>query len=285
MNNKVAGESRRHREFIKKLIVTIILALGAIVMVMPVVWMLSTSFKLETEVFRFPIEWIPANPTIDNYIKAFTQFNYSYWYMNTIRNAIIIVVSTLIVSSLSGYAFAKINFKFKNVIFLMYIAALMIPQEVRLIPQFILYRTLGLTNTMWAVVLPWMLFTGFSIFFMRQAFMVIPDELVEAAKIDGAGIFRIYSQICLPLVKTSLIALGVLSFTWGWNDYTGPLVYISDSKKQVLSVGIASFRAQYATNFALQMAGATLALVPVIVVYLIGQRYFVEGIASSGIKG
>ncbi len=268
-----------------KTIRTILLTIGAIAMISPVAWMVSTSFKFEPDVFRFPIEWIPSNPTLSNYEKVLTGFEYDKWYFNTTRNTLLIVASTLAVSSMAGFAFAKLNFKFKNVIFMMYLAALMIPAEVRLIPQFIMYRNLGLTDTMWAVVLPWMLFTGFSIFFMRQAFMVVPNELMEAAKIDGCGYLRIYSIICLPLVKTSLVALAVLSFTWGWNDYTGPLVYISTSSKQVLSVGIASFKAQYAANYAMQMAGATLALIPVICMYLVGQKHFVEGIASAGIKG
>lgn len=169
--------------------------------------MVSTSFKHENQVFRFPVEWIPSDPTIENYIRALTEFNFMAWYFNTARNTILIVVSTLIVSSMAGYAFAKLNFKGKNFIFLLYISALMIPAEVRIIPQFILYRNLGLTNTFWAVVLPWMLFTAFSIFFMRQAFMVVPDELIEAAKIDGCSPFGIYYKVCLPLVKIPVYLL------------------------------------------------------------------------------
>lgn len=270
---------------VMKILLTVLLIIGACIMITPVVWMLSTSFKAESEVFRFPIEWIPHEPSFRNYIKVFEEFPYLTWYVNTIRNTILVVISTIVVSSMSGFAFAKLQFKFKEPIFMMYLAALMIPGEVRLIPQFLMYKWMGITNTMWAVTLPWMLFTGFSIFFMRQAFMVVPDELIEAAEIDGCGVFKIFSVICLPLVKASAVALGVLAFTWGWNDYTGPLIYISDTAKQVLSVGIASFKAQYASNYALQMAGATMALIPVIGVYLMGQKHFVEGIAGTGIKG
>ncbi|ONI43330.1 ABC transporter permease [Candidatus Epulonipiscioides gigas] len=277
--------SIQNKKLLAKIFKTILLSIGAIVMVSPVLWMLSASFKYEADVFRFPIEWIPSNPTIQNYIKIFAETDYINWYINTARNTIIIVLSTLVVSSMAGFAFAKINFKFKNIIFMLYLTALMIPAEIRLIPQFVLYKNLNLINTMWAVVLPWMLFTGFSIFYMRQAFMVVPDELIEAAKIDGCSIFKIYMHICLPLIKSALVALAVLAFTWGWNDYTGPLVYIRDTDKQVLSVGIASLQTMYGANYALQMAGATLGLVPIIVIYLLGQKHFVEGIASSGIKG
>lgn len=268
-----------------KIIKTAILGLGGILMLMPVVWMVSTAFKFEADVFAFPIQWIPERATLNNFTKVFEQFPYWNWYLNTFRNTLLIVTFGLLFASMSGFAFAKINFKGKNIIFLIYISGMMIPGELRLIPQFFMYRNLGIMNTMWAVILPWIFFVGFSIFFMRQAFMAIPNELIEAAKIDGCSLFGIYSKICVPLVKSSFIALGILTFTWGWNDYTGPMIYISDINKQVLSVGIASFKAQYSANYALQMAGATLALVPIILVYLIAQKYLIEGVASSGIKG
>lgn len=271
--------------FIGKVIKTCILAGIGILMVAPVIWMVSTSFKLEGEVFNFPIQWIPLHPTLSNYIKTFTAFPYLNWYINTARNTFIIVVTSLLFSSMSGFAFAKLDFKGKNIIFMLYISALMIPGEIRLIPQFLLFKKIGILNTMWAPILPWAMFIGFSIFFMRQAFTAVPDDMIEAAKIDGCGVVGIYATICLPLVKSPLVALGILTFTWGWNDYTGPMIYIQDLTKQVLSVGIASFKAQYSANYALQMAGASMALIPVIVVYLVAQKYFIEGIASTGIKG
>ncbi|MFI3175241.1 MAG: carbohydrate ABC transporter permease [Bacillota bacterium] len=271
--------------FLIKLIKTILLGLVAVVMVAPVVWMVSTSFKVEGEVFRFPIQWIPENITFTNYEKTFTAFPYINWYLNTARNTVIIVTFGLFFASMAGFSFAKLNFKGKNLIFMLYISALMIPAEIRLIPQFLFYKQVGLLNTMWAAILPWMFFVGFSIFFMRQSFMSVPDELMEASKIDGCGYWGMYATISLPLIKSSMIALGILTFTWAWNDYTGPMIYIQDLQKQVLSVGIASFKAQYSANYALQMAGASMALVPIIVVYLVAQKYFIEGIASSGIKG
>lgn len=264
---------------------TIVMVLLACVMIVPVVWMMSTSLKFESEVFNFPIEWIPKEITWSNYVSAFTNFPYISWYVNTFRNTFLIVASILTVSSMAGYAFAKLRFRGHNILFFCYIAALMVPSEVRLIPQFLLYRNLGIINTMWAVVLPWMLFTGFSIFLMRQAFMAVPNELLEAAQIDGCNYYRQYFSIALPLIKSSLITLGILAFTWGWNDYTGPMIYINDLNKQVLSVGIAAFKTQYSANYALQMAGATVALVPIIIVYLIAQKHLIEGVASSGVKG
>lgn len=267
------------------IIKSIIMGILACVMLVPVVWMMSTSLKYESDVFSFPIEWIPSEITWSNYTSAFTKFPYINWYMNTFRNTILIVLSILIISSMAGYAFAKLRFRGSKVLFLAYVAALMVPSEVRLIPQFLLYRNLGLINTMWSVVLPWMLFVGFAIFLMRQAFMGVPNELLEAAQIDGCNYYQQYYKIALPLIKSSLITLGILAFTWGWNDYTGPMIYINDLDKQVLSVGIAAFKTQYSSNFALQMAGATVALVPIIIVYLIAQKYLIEGVAASGIKG
>lgn len=268
-----------------KIGLTAILAFVAVIMVMPVVWMVSASFKFESDVFNYPIEWIPLRPTFENYIKAFTDFPYLRWYLNTTKTTLIIVIATLIIASMSGYAFAKLQFKGKNVIFFMFISTLMVPIEVRLIPQFMLYQKLHLINTHWSVVLPWCLFNAFAIFYMRQAFMSLPNELIEAAKLDGCSEWGIFIRIAFPLAKSALIALGILAFTWGWNDYMSPLVYISDQNQQLLSVGIASFKSQYANNYALQMAGATVALIPVILVYLIAQKYFIEGIAQSGIKG
>ena len=277
--------SQNKKSLIGKIIKTFILGIVGVAMTMPVVWMVSTAFKFEGEVFTFPIQWVPENPTINNFTKIFEQFPYWNWYANTARNTVLIVFFGLIFASMAGFAFAKLRFKGKNIIFMLYISAMMIPAEIRLIPQFLMYKKLNLLNTFWAAVLPWMFFVGFSIFFMRQAFMAIPDELIEAAKIDGCGFTKMYYKICLPLIKSSFMALGILTFTWGWNDYTGPMIYIRDLSKQVLSVGIASFKAQYSANYALQMAGATLALIPIIIVYLISQKYLIEGVASTGIKG
>jgi len=166
----------------------------------------------------------------------------------------------------------------------MFIATLMIPMQVRIIPQFMMFKAFDMINTHWTITVPWM-YNAFSIFLMRQFFMSIPDELIEAARIDGSNAYRTFWEVVLPLAKPSLTALTVLSFTWGWNAYFGPLIYISDTNKQVLSVGIATFKSQYAENFATQMAGATLALVPIIIVYLFAQKQFIEGIALSGVKG
>lgn len=274
----------KKKEIAVKLFITLFLIIVGIVMVFPIAWMISASFKFESDVFRVPIEWIPENPNFENYITALTDFPYINWYINTIIATACIVFLVLFVSSLSGYAFAKMNFKGKNLIFMLFIATMMVPVQVRTIPQFLIFQKMGLINELPSIILPWA-FNGFSIFMMRQFFMSIPNDLLEAARIDGSGEYRTFFKIVMPLAKSQLAALFILSFTWGWNEYFGPLVYISDTKKQVLAVGIASFKGQYSNNFAVQMAGATLALVPIIVVYLCAQKHFIEGIALSGVKG
>jgi multiple sugar transport system permease protein len=276
MKNKIEKRS--------KTIKSIVLALFGIIMLMPIIWMISSSFKYESDIFEMPFRFIPKNLNLQNYPSAIQKFPYIQWYKNTIFVTVGVVLSVLIFSSLAGYAFAKLKFKGKDIIFSLFIATMMIPVQVRVIPQYIIFKHLGVIDTQWAVIFPWM-FNAFSIFLMRQFFMSIPDELIEAAKLDGANEYKTFGTVIIPLAKAQLSALLILSFTWGWNDYFGPLIYIHTPNRQVLSVGIASFKAEYADNFGIQMAGATMALLPLIVLYLFAQKNFIEGIALSGVKG
>lgn len=274
----------KRREIAQKWLTTIMLGLIGLIMVTPLVWMLSASFKYETDVFAMPIEWIPSNPILTNYVTVFTDFPFLAWYKNTFIVAISVVLVVLVFSSVSGYAFAKLTFAGKNFIFALFIATMMIPAQVRIIPQFMVFKQLSLINTLGAVILPWS-FNAFAIFLMRQFFSSIPNDLIEAARIDGCNEYSTFFRIVLPQASSQLAALTILAFTWGWNDYFGPLVYISDTTKQVLSVGIASIKGNYSSNYAIQMAGATLALIPILIVYVCAQKHFIEGIATSGIKG
>lgn len=266
------------------LIRTVLLAVLGVVMVFPLAWMISASFKYESDVFQMPIVWIPETLNTSNYVAAVTEFPFAHWYMNTALVTVYIVFFVLFVSTLAGYAFAKLNFAGRDIIFFLFIATMMIPVEVRIIPQFMIFKSLGLINNLLSVALPWM-FNAFSIFLMRQFFTSIPDDLIHAARIDGCNEYTTFLKIILPLAKSQITALFILAFTWGWNEYFSALIYINDPLKQVLSVGIASFKGQYSTNFAVQMAGATLALIPIIVVYFFAQKHFVEGVALSGVKG
>ncbi len=281
----MASMGMTKKSFIQKVLLTAVLVVIGWTMIYPVLWMISASFKFESDVFKFPIEWIPKKINLNNYrLAVASEFPYFQWYWNTFKTTAIVVALVLSVSSLAGFAFAKLRFRGKNLIFALFISTLMIPVQVRIIPQFMMFKSLGMINTHWTITLPW-IYNGFAIFLMRQFFMTVPDELIEAAKIDGSGEYRTFFQIILPLAKSSLVALTILAFTWGWNAYFGPLIYISNPLKQVLAVGIASFKGLYAANYAVQMAGATLALIPVIIVYLIAQKQLIEGIALSGVKG
>lgn len=253
-------------------------------MILPMIWMISTSFKFESDVFHMPIQWIPETATLSNYISAITDFPYAKWYLNTITSTFWIVVLLLTISSMAGYAFAKLPVIGKNLIFFLFITTMMIPHQVRIIPQFMMFQTFGLINTQASIIVGWS-YSAFAIFMMRQFFMSIPDDLLEAARIDGSGETYTFFKIVMPIAKAQLSALGILAFTWGWNQYFGPLIFINKKENQILSVGISMFKSTYTNNYAIQMAGASLALIPIIIVYLLAQKQFVEGIALSGVKG
>ena len=272
------------KALITKTVLSSFLFLIGIGMVLPVFWMVSSSLKFEGDVFKMPMEWIPRSVTLLNYTKALTDFPYIKWYMNTFNVTFWVVLLSLVSSSIAGYAFAKLKVHGREIIFAMFIATLMIPMQVRIIPQFMIFKSMGLINTHAAVVMPW-IYNGFAVFLMRQFFYGVPEEMLEAARIDGSGEFRTFIQVVMPLAKPALISLTILSFTWGWNQYFGPLIYLSESSKQVLSVGITNFKSQYSSNFALQMAGSTLALIPILTIYLVLQKHFIEGIAMTGVKG
>ncbi len=272
------------QEKIKKIITFIFMFSVGLVMVIPLFWMVSTSFKNEADVFNTPIEWIPNPITFYNYERVLTEFPFFTWIANTIWSTSWIVLVVLLFGSLSGYAFAKLDFKGKGILFLCFVSTMMIPIEVRLIPQFQMYMFFDIIDTWLTLVLPWS-FCAFAIFLMRQFYTSIPDELLEAARIDGAGEARIFFRIAFPLSRPQLAALGILAFTWGWNQYMSALIYIRDINKQILAVGIALLKDNMAENYGMQMAGATIALLPVIILYLLLQKQFIEGVALSGVKG
>lgn len=271
-------------ELIKKIIISIIMLSFGILMVMPIAWMLSSSLKYENAIFKLPIEWIPKDITLNNYIKAWTDFPFINWFYNTLKVSLLTIFLTLGVSSLGGYTFARMEFVGKSFLFFLFLGTMMIPNQVTLIPKFVLFRYLGLYNTHAALYLPW-IFNIFSVFLFKQYFATIPFELTEAARIDGCSEFRIFWQVILPLAKPVVITLTILNFTWAYNSYMAPYIYITDMSKQMLSVGIRTFAEQYSQNYAMQMAGASCALLPLLVVYLFLQKYFIEGIAGTGLKG
>ncbi|MCI9868236.1 MULTISPECIES: carbohydrate ABC transporter permease [Rhizobium/Agrobacterium group] len=255
-----------------------------IVMLLPFVWMLSASLKLSRDVFAFPIEWIPSQPRWENYTEIWTKIPLALFIYNTSKLTIIVTIMQLLTSSFAAYAFAKLNFPYKNTLFLGYIATIAMPWQVYMVPQFLLMREFGLNNTHLALILL-QAFTAFGVFLMRQFYMSIPNELCEAARIDGMNEYQIWAKIMLPLSKPALSTLTIFTFVTTWNDFLGPMIYLTKTELKTIQIGLRMFISQYSAEYGLIMAASVVALIPVLIVFLALQRFFVEGVASSGIKG
>jgi multiple sugar transport system permease protein len=257
---------------------------GALLAMLPFVWMISTSLKRLPEVFRWPIEWLPDEPVWENYATVFSYVPFLRFYTNTAYVTVARTLGVLLTSSMAGYAFARLRFPGRDVLFLIYLGTMMIPGQVTLIPRFVTMRLFHWIDTYQALIVPGM-FSAFGVFLMRQFFMGIPRSLDDAAIIDGASHLDIFWRICLPLSKPALATLIIFSFVGSWNDFLWPLVVTNSVEKLVLSVGLSHFQDLYYTEWALLMAASVMAMVPVVAIYLLAQRYFVQGIALTGIKG
>ncbi|MES5046781.1 carbohydrate ABC transporter permease [Rhizobium nepotum] len=255
-----------------------------IIMLLPFAWMLSASLKLSRDVFAFPIEWIPSQPRWENYVEIWTKIPLALFIYNTSKLTIIVTLLQLLTSSFAAYAFAKLHFPYKNTLFLGYIATIAMPWQVYMVPQFLLMREFGLNNTHLALIFL-QAFTAFGVFLMRQFYMSIPNELCEAARIDGMNEYQIWAKIMLPLSKPALSTLTIFTFVTTWNDFLGPMIYLTKTELKTIQIGLRMFISQYSAEYGLIMAASVVALIPVLVVFLALQRFFVEGVASTGIKG
>ena len=269
-----------------RLFYTIILGAIAVTMVLPFLWMVSTSFKIEMEVFDFPVQWIPKTFNPNNYPTAWSsRFSFPSYYLNSIKVSILTTLLQVTISCLAAYAFAKIKFAHAKKIFIVYLATLMIPAQVTLIPTFIIMRSLKLINTHFGIILI-SSFSVYGVFLLRQFMATIPNELSEAAFIDGAGHLQIFIRIMVPMVKPAVSTLAMLKFIWTWNDYQNPLVFLSSEKLFTLQLGMRAFSsAEYGNQFALMMAAAVMAIFPLMIVFFFFQRYVIEGIAIGAVKG
>jgi multiple sugar transport system permease protein len=246
--------------------------------------MLSASLKLDRDVFAFPIEWIPAEPRWRNYIDIWTKIPLALFVWNTTKLTVIVTLLQLFTSSFAAYAFAKLRFPYRNALFVAYIATIAMPWQVYMVPQFLMMREFGLNNTHLALICL-QAFTAFGVFLMRQFYMSIPDELCEAARIDGMSEYGIWWRIMLPLSMPALSTLTIFTFVNTWNDFLGPLIYLTKTELKTIQIGIRMFVTQYTQEYGLIMAASVVSLIPVLIVFLALQRFFVEGIASTGIKG
>ncbi|MGH2389492.1 MAG: carbohydrate ABC transporter permease [Chloroflexota bacterium] len=272
-------------KWIGKTTVYLILLIVVLVMGVPFLWVISTSFKAPLDVFSLPPEWFPAAPTFDNYTTVWQQIPFGNFYLNSLEVAGLATIGQLVTCSLAAYAFARLQFPGRNVVFGMLLASLMVPIQVTIIPLYVMMRDLHLIDTLWSLILPGII-SPFGIFLLRQFFLTIPAELVEAARIDGAGHPQIFTRIFLPLSVPALATLAIFTFNYYWNDFFRPLIFLNSVGKMTIPLGLTIIQGQYGGGSpAVVMAGVCLALVPVFVVFLIGQRYLIEGITLTGLKG
>jgi multiple sugar transport system permease protein len=272
------------KKLISKILIYAMLIALTLLMLIPFVWMLSASLQLNKDVFKYPFEWIPKNPVWKNYIDIWTTIPLATFVFNTAKLTIIITLLQLFTSSFAAYAFSKLEFKFRDVLFLSYIATIAIPWQVYMVPQFIMMRGLHLNDTHLSLILL-QAFSAFGVFLIRQFYMSIPNSLIEAARIDGYSEYKIYTSIMLPLAKPALSTLTIFTFVGVWNDFMGPLIYINSEKLKTIQIGLRMFISQYSAEYSLIMAASLISLIPVLIIFLSLQRFFVEGVAATGIKG
>ncbi|MED5016272.1 carbohydrate ABC transporter permease [Paenibacillus chibensis] len=270
----------------------------AVAMFLPFFWSLITSFKPSDEIFSVPLRWLPSHFTLEHYIKAFTTVSFGLYFKNSVILAAAGVIANLFFGSLAGYAFAKLTFRGNMPIFRTLLAAMMIPGIVTMIPSFYVLRHfpllggndlfgsggMGLLNSFWGIILPGASGT-FAVFFMRQFFLTLPSDMMEMARIEGCGEFRIFWNIYLPLTKPALATLSIFTFQAGWNSFLWPMIVLNDPDKATIQMGLQAFSYNNQTDYGPMMAGALIAILPILILFLLLQKYFVQGIAFSGIKG
>lgn len=261
----------------------IILILVGITALIPFIWMISTSLKGANEVMSASPNFLPKAWRWQNYADAFNQVPFARFYLNTIIVTLTRVVGQIFFSALAAYAFARMRFPGRNLLFVAILAVMMVPGQVTLIPNYILLKNLGWLDSYKGLIIPSM-FSAFGTFLLRQYFMTIPQDLIDAAAMDGCNPLQAFWHIALPLARSVLIAFGVLVTLWSWNDFLWPLIITKSTDMQMLSVGIAFFQGQFVSNFAVMMAAATLSTLPMVIVFVVAQRYLIEGITMSGLK-
>lgn len=295
--------SRRRQQRVTNIIVLIILVIGGVTMLAPLAWMLSTSLKTATQVFAVPPIWIPSPPQWGNYSKAWAVsgifasdtwtmlwikmqgITFSTYAWNTLVITTISCAGVTFSSALVAFAFARLRFPGRDVLFLLCLATLMVPAQVTMIPSFILFKSLGWYDTFYPLTIPaWLGGGAYNIFLMRQFFMTIPYELDEAAKIDGCSNLGLFWNILLPLCKPALTTVSIFSFVYNWNDFLNPLIYLDSNANKTLALGLTNFVSLYGQDYHLLMAASLLISIPIVIMFLIGQKQFIQGIVTTGLK-
>ncbi len=276
----------RGRRIAGRVLVYVALLIGSAITLFPFVWLIRSSLMGPAQIFSYPIEWIPAPFRWSNYQEALESVPFRRYLFNTMRIEFLVVTGTLITSTIAAFAFARLRWRGRNLIFGILLSGLMLPYAATLIPTFIFWQEVGAVGTIVPLVVPaWFGGGVFNIFLLRQFFMSIPRELDEAAYLDGATPLEVLRRIILPLSKPALIVVAVFTFISVWNDFLGPLIYLSDSDQYTLALGLRSFSSLYTAQWDLLMAASTAMILPIVVLFFLAQRYFVEGITLTGIKG
>ncbi len=269
-----------------KAVIILLLVIFSICMLIPFYWMVISSLKLNKDVFSVPMKWLPDMDNIQwkNYVTIWQKIPLLTYFKNSFKLATITTVIQLAVSCLAAYGFSKVRFWGRDILFLIYVTTIAIPWQVYMVPQFILVTRMGLNDSHLGLILM-QAFSAFGVFLMRQAYMGIPNELCEAARIDGMSEYGIFMKIIMPLGKPSMATLVIFTFTNVWNDFMGPLIYLQTKELKTIQLGIRNFVTQYGAEYNLIMAASVVSLIPVVIVFVCFQRFFIEGVASSGIKG
>lgn len=278
--------TNKMKDRIRKIIISLIVWFFGVVMIIPFIWMLSTSFKGMNDVFTFPIEWIPSEPTLKGYEALFSGTIPFFTYLfNSVKVSLIALVGTLFSCTMAGYAYAKVKFFGRDQLFIMKLMTTMLPGMVTMLPTYIIYSKLGLLNSHAALWIGYFFGGTFGVFLMRQAFLSIPDSMVESAKLDGAGQFRIYWNIALPNVLPAVSSLLFMYFLWSWNDYEKPLLYIWDQTLYTLPLAVKAFSDEQMQNYPAIMAANVIMLLPIMIAFVSCQKFFVESLVGSSTKG
>ncbi len=260
------------------------LAAATVLVFVPYVWMVVSSFKRNNDVFTVPVQWFPSPVELSNYVDIFAKADMITWIKNSLILSVTVTFLQVLTGSFAAYGFSKGRFPGRKVLFVAYVGTIAVPWQAYMIPQYVMFSKVHLTNTLWAIIVL-QAFGALGVFLMKQFFDTIPDALLEAARIDGLSEIGIYRRIMLPLSIPAIAGLSLITFVTTWNDFVGPLVYLRDRSIWTIQLGLNSFNAQYDSDYALIMTGAVLSVVPVALIFGFGQRFFVEGIATTGVKG
>lgn len=275
---------KKQSEILIKIFIHIMLIGLSVLSLIPFIWMVLTSFKTAGEVFKLPMTWLPERFMWQNYLYMWQNAPWSQYFMNTVFVTIMVIAGQLMTCSLAAYAFSRLKFKGRDIIFFIYLGTMMIPFQVVMIPTFKIIKILSLINTLWAIIVP-SCFSAFGVFLLRQFFLGIPVELEEAAKIDGCGYMKIFWEIIIKNSKPAITTLVIFTFMGTWNDFLRPLIFLNLQETWTLALGLAKFQGTYVTQWNEMMAGSLISMLPVLIIFLFGQKYFVEGITMTGIKG